>query len=48
MNAQSEKIAEMASAVTGITMTVEDLRRKNASAFTIPEWFYILHMHSLL
>ena len=39
MKAQSEKIAEKASAVTGITMKVEDLQRENASAFTIPEWF---------
>lgn len=39
MTAQSEKIAEKASAVTGISMKVEDLQRNNRDAFTIPEWF---------
>lgn len=39
MKAQSEKIAEKASAVTGITMKVEDLQKQNSDAFTIPEWF---------
>jgi len=39
MKAQSEAIAEKASAVTGITMKVEDLQRTNQDAFKIPEWF---------
>jgi len=36
---QGEKMAEKASAVTGITMKVEDLQKTNSDAFTIPEWF---------
>jgi predicted unusual protein kinase regulating ubiquinone biosynthesis (AarF/ABC1/UbiB family) len=36
---QGEKMAEKASAVTGISMKVEDLQRENSGAFTIPEWF---------
>lgn len=39
IKAQSEKMAERASAVTGISMKVEDLQRENSDAFTIPEWF---------
>ena len=33
------KMAEKASAVTGVTMKVEDLQRENSDAFRIPEWF---------
>lgn len=36
---QGERMAEKASAVTGITMKVEDLQKTNSDAFTIPEWF---------
>jgi predicted unusual protein kinase regulating ubiquinone biosynthesis (AarF/ABC1/UbiB family) len=35
----SEKLAEKASAVTGITMKIEDLQRENSDAIVIPEWF---------
>ncbi len=34
-----EQMAEKASAVTGVTMKVEDLQRENSDAFRIPEWF---------
>ena len=33
------QMAEKASAVTGVTMKVEDLQRENSDAFQIPEWF---------
>jgi hypothetical protein len=36
---QGEEMAAKASAVTGISMKVEDLQRENSDAFTIPEWF---------
>lgn len=36
---QGEQMAEKASAVTGISMKVEDLQRQNSDAFSIPEWF---------
>jgi len=39
MKAEMEKARERASAVTGITMEVEELQRQNRDAFTIPEWF---------
>lgn len=39
MKDQSEAMAQKASAVTGITMKVEDLQRQNKDAFKIPEWF---------
>lgn len=39
MKDQSEAMAKKASAVTGITMKVEDLQRQNKDAFKIPEWF---------
>merc|ERR1712127_1077377 len=39
MTQQMEQARERASAVTGITMEVEDLQRENSDAFTIPEWF---------
>lgn len=34
-----EQMAQKASAVTGVTMKVEDLQRENSDAFQIPEWF---------
>jgi len=39
MKDSREKMAEKASAVTGVTMKVEDLQRENSDAFGIPEWF---------
>jgi len=39
INESREKMAEKASAVTGVTMKVEDLQRENSDAFRIPEWF---------
>lgn len=39
INDQSEKMAEKASAVTGVTTTVEDLQRENKDSFAIPDWF---------
>ncbi len=39
MQQQIEKAREKASAVTGITMEVEELQKKNRDAFRIPEWF---------
>merc|ERR1712127_828195 len=39
MTQQMEQARERASAVTGITMEVEELQRQNKDAFTIPEWF---------
>lgn len=39
MKQEMEKARERASAVTGITMEVEELQRQNKDAFTIPEWF---------
>lgn len=35
----TEKLAEKASSITGITMKIEDLQRENSDAFVIPEWF---------
>ena len=37
--ANTEKMAEKASSITGITMKIEDLQRENSDAFVIPEWF---------
>jgi len=39
MKEEMERARERASAVTGITMEVEELQRQNADAFGIPEWF---------
>ena len=39
MQQQMKEAREQQSAVTGITMEVEELQRRNADAFTIPEWF---------
>ena len=39
MQQEMERARERASAVTGITMEVEELQRQNADAFGIPEWF---------
>jgi len=35
----TEKVVEKASALTGITIKIEDLQRENSDAFIIPEWF---------
>lgn len=39
MQQQMKEAREQQSAVSGITMEVEELQRRNADAFTIPEWF---------
>ncbi len=39
INESRQQMAEKATAVTGVTMTVEDLQRENSDAFQIPEWF---------
>lgn len=35
----TEKLVEKASALSGITMKIEDLQRENSDAFVLPEWF---------
>lgn len=37
--AQVNEIAEREGAVTGITVEVEELQRRNRDSFRIPEWF---------
>jgi len=39
MKQQMEESRQRASAVTGITMEVEELQKRNADAFSIPSWF---------
>jgi predicted unusual protein kinase regulating ubiquinone biosynthesis (AarF/ABC1/UbiB family) len=39
MKQQMEESRKRASAVTGITMEVEELQKRNADAFSIPSWF---------
>lgn len=39
MKQEMEAARKRASAVTGITMEVEELQKQNSDAFTIPEWF---------
>ena len=39
MQKQIEEARKKESAVTGITMEVEELQKKNQDAFSIPEWF---------
>ena len=39
MKKQVEEVRRRESAVTGVTVQVEELQRKNRDAFTIPSWF---------
>ena len=39
MKEQMEEVRKRESAVTGITVEVEELQKQNRDAFTIPPWF---------